>query len=85
MAVSATAQPVMLLDLQGRVVRRFTLPARQTEATFPLSDVTAGVYVLQASTGQGPAARGGDALTHGASPVQKAAPVAGAAFLRLRS
>lgn len=54
-AVSATAQPVDLLDMQGRIVRHFTLPARQTEASFPLSDVAAGVYILQASTAQGPA------------------------------
>ena len=54
-AVLATAQPVDLLDMQGRTVRHFTLPARQTEVTFPLADVAAGIYLLQTSTSQGPA------------------------------
>jgi uncharacterized delta-60 repeat protein len=52
-AASASAQPVELLDMQGRLVRQFTLPARQTEATFPLADVTAGIYLLQTSTAKG--------------------------------
>ena len=62
-AVSSTAQPVALLDMQGRTVRRFTLPARQAEATFSLTDVAAGVYLLQASTSQG-TARQRVAVTH---------------------
>jgi uncharacterized delta-60 repeat protein len=53
-AASATAQPVDLLDIQGRLVRRFTLLPRQTEATLALDQVAAGVYLLQASTSQGP-------------------------------
>ncbi|WP_460610505.1 T9SS type A sorting domain-containing protein [Hymenobacter terrigena] len=53
-AVAATAQPVLLLDMQGRTVRRFTLPARQSEATISLSDVASGVYLLQTTTSQGP-------------------------------
>ena len=54
-AVSATPQPVDLLDMQGRTVRRFTLPARHAEATFSLADVAAGVYLLHTRTAQGPA------------------------------
>lgn len=62
-AVSATVQPVTLLDMQGRTIRHFTLPARQTEATFSLADVAAGIYLLQASTSQG-SARQRVAVTH---------------------
>lgn len=62
-AVSATAQPVTLLDMQGRTIRRFTLPARQAQATFPLADVAAGIYLLETSTSQGPA-RQRVAITH---------------------
>ncbi|MDO7846363.1 T9SS type A sorting domain-containing protein [Hymenobacter sp. M29] len=51
---SATALPVTLLDVQGRVVRRFTLPAHHTEIVLSLADVAPGVYVLQASTNAGP-------------------------------
>jgi uncharacterized delta-60 repeat protein len=54
-AASATAHPVVLFDVQGRAVRRFTLPARQTEITLPLTDVPLGVYVLQTNTAAGPA------------------------------
>ncbi|MDB5269101.1 MAG: Delta-60 repeat protein/Por secretion system C-terminal sorting [Hymenobacter sp.] len=54
-AVSATAQPVLLLDMQGRTVRRFALPAHQSEAVISLAEVAAGVYLLQTTTGQGPA------------------------------
>ena|GEM_PF-6928720 len=53
-AASAITQSVELLDMQGRTVRRFTLPARQTEATFSVTDVAAGVYLLQTTTAQGP-------------------------------
>ena len=52
-AVSPTARAVELLDMQGRTVRHFTLPARQTEASFDLADVAAGIYWLQTGTGQG--------------------------------
>jgi uncharacterized delta-60 repeat protein len=53
-AVAATAQPVTLADMQGRVVRSFVLPAHQVETSFPLTDLAPGVYLLQAGTGQGP-------------------------------
>ena len=36
-----------LLDLTGRVVRRWPLPTQQAEASFDLSAVAAGVYVLR--------------------------------------
>ncbi|SHJ02485.1 delta-60 repeat domain-containing protein/Por secretion system C-terminal sorting domain-containing protein [Hymenobacter daecheongensis DSM 21074] len=53
-AAQPLARPVELLDLQGRIVRRWTLPARQVEATFPTDAVTAGIYVLRTTTTQGP-------------------------------
>ncbi|GAB3572605.1 T9SS type A sorting domain-containing protein [Hymenobacter daeguensis] len=52
-AVSSTAQPITLLDMQGRTVRRYTLPARQAEITLSLSDIAPGIYLLQATTSQG--------------------------------
>jgi uncharacterized delta-60 repeat protein len=52
-ATSSVARPVELLDLQGRVVRRWTMPAQQTEATFPIGTTAAGVYVLRTVTAQG--------------------------------
>ncbi|MBH8567475.1 T9SS type A sorting domain-containing protein [Microvirga sp. STS02] len=50
---SATAQPIDLLDMQGRLVRRFILPARQTEASLALEQVAAGIYLLQTNTAHG--------------------------------
>lgn len=52
-AVSATAQPVLLIDMQGRTVRHLTLPAGQSEAVISLDEVAAGVYLLQTTTRQG--------------------------------
>ncbi|MGY3091033.1 putative delta-60 repeat protein [Hymenobacter sp. UYAg731] len=43
----APATQGTLLDLTGRAVRRWTLPAQQAEASFDLSTVAAGVYVLR--------------------------------------
>jgi uncharacterized delta-60 repeat protein len=54
-AASATAQPVELLDMQGRLVRCFHLPARQTQVTFPLANLAPGLYLLQTTTRQGTA------------------------------
>jgi hypothetical protein len=44
---AAQARPATLLDLHGRAVRRWTVPARQAEARLPLEQVAAGVYLLQ--------------------------------------
>ena len=43
----APATQATLLDLTGRAVRRWSLPTQQAEATFDLSAVAAGVYVLR--------------------------------------
>ena len=45
-AVAPAAQAT-LLDLTGRPVRRWALPTQQAEASFDLSAVAAGVYVLR--------------------------------------
>ncbi|GAA4031735.1 delta-60 repeat domain-containing protein [Hymenobacter glaciei] len=44
---AATARPATLLDLNGRLVRRWTVPARQATARLALDAVPAGVYLLQ--------------------------------------
>jgi uncharacterized delta-60 repeat protein len=44
---AAQVRPATLLDLQGRRVRQWTLPARQAEARFSLDAIPAGVYLLQ--------------------------------------
>ncbi|UOQ73306.1 T9SS type A sorting domain-containing protein [Hymenobacter cellulosilyticus] len=41
------ARPASLLDLQGRPVRTWTIPARQGEASLSLEALPAGVYLLQ--------------------------------------
>ncbi|WP_216726548.1 S8 family peptidase [Hymenobacter siberiensis] len=43
----APATQATLLDLTGRAVRRWALPTQQAEATFDLSAIAAGVYVLR--------------------------------------
>lgn len=43
----ALATQATLLDLTGRPVRRWALPTQQAEASFDLSAVAAGVYVLR--------------------------------------
>ena len=43
----APATQATLLDLTGRTVRRWSLPTQQAEASFDLSTVAAGVYVLR--------------------------------------
>lgn len=52
--VAQAARPATLLDLNGRIVRRWTVPARQASAGLPLDAVPAGLYLLQV--------RGEDAL-----------------------
>lgn len=44
---AAQPRPATLLDLSGRPVRRWTVPARQTETRLSLEAVAAGVYLLQ--------------------------------------
>ncbi|GAA3998542.1 delta-60 repeat domain-containing protein [Hymenobacter fastidiosus] len=51
--VAATALQATLLDLTGRAVRTWTLPARQAEAQLDLGAVAAGVYVLRIPTAAG--------------------------------
>ena len=48
-ALPAATSPLQatLLDLTGRPVRRWTLPAHQPQANLDLSTVAAGVYVLR--------------------------------------
>ncbi|UOQ54076.1 T9SS type A sorting domain-containing protein [Hymenobacter cellulosivorans] len=41
------ARPATLLDLQGRLVRTWTIPARQAEMPLSLETLPAGVYLLQ--------------------------------------
>ncbi|WP_092740052.1 T9SS type A sorting domain-containing protein [Hymenobacter psychrophilus] len=41
------ARPATLLDLRGQLVRRWEVPARQTEAHLNLEALTTGVYLLQ--------------------------------------
>ena len=49
MALPVATSPLQatLLDLTGRPVRRWTLPAHQPQANLDLSTVAAGVYVLR--------------------------------------
>ncbi|GAB2954287.1 hypothetical protein GCM10027048_19560 [Hymenobacter coalescens] len=44
-----------LLDLQGRVVQRWSVPAGQTTVALPLGTVAPGLYVLRVETQHGPA------------------------------
>lgn len=44
---AAQPRPAMLLDLNGRLVRRWTVPAQQAETRLSLEAVAAGVYLLQ--------------------------------------
>lgn len=44
---AAQPRPAVLLDLNGRTVRRWTVPARQAETTLRLETVPAGLYLLQ--------------------------------------
>lgn len=41
------ARPATLLDLQGRLVRRWVVPARQAETRLNLEAIPCGVYLLQ--------------------------------------
>ncbi|GAA3938363.1 hypothetical protein GCM10022406_23090 [Hymenobacter algoricola] len=43
----AEARPALLVDGQGCIVRQWTIPARQAEATVNLEAVPAGVYLLR--------------------------------------
>ena len=54
MPAALAVRPATLLDLSGRIVRRWTVPARQGSAVLLPDAVPAGLYLLQV--------RGGDAL-----------------------
>jgi hypothetical protein len=51
----AAQSSAKLLDLQGRVVRQWTLPAQQTAVELPLEAVAAGLYLVQVQTTAGTA------------------------------
>ena len=51
---SMQSRPATLLDLRGRVVRRWVVPAQQAETRLSLEALATGVYLLQV--------QGGDAL-----------------------